>query len=282
MFPFMLGKDYRKKYLLFVDGEGEGDQGAGGSAGVVEEGSDEGQQSSNGNGGQQQNSQHVPYERFSQVNQKNKELSAQLEAYKKFGGVDEVAKQLARSKELSTGKRFTESELKALKDDLLQVDVIKEASEFMSQQKEKETRLTTTFRSSAESKVSGYIKGLGAEFKNNDERRSLELDAQAQIAERIRRTPGWLDRWNARDMTVVEDAWKAVKPYYGGFRRTQNAAIQAGKLQPGKVGSDGKAPVGGKVGDDGYPRDANGNIDERAVLSRSSERGFSRLKASEE
>jgi hypothetical protein len=268
--------------MLFAEGEGEGDQGAGGSTGVVDEGSAEGQQASNGDDGRQQNSQHVPYERFSEVTRKNKELAAKLASYEKLGGVDQVAKDLARAKELATGRRFTEAELKALKDDLLQVDVIKEASDFMKEQKEKETRLTSTFRTTAMGKVSTFIKGLGVEFKTVSEREALELDAQAQMAERIRRTPGWLDRWNSRDMTVVEDAWKAVKQYYGGLRRTQNAAIQANKLQTNKVGSDGKAPSGGQKDNNGYPLTADGKIDERAVLARASERGFGRLKASEE
>lgn len=275
-------KDRRKIRLLFIDGEGEGEQGGGGSTTTVEEGSDEAQQSSNGNDGRQQTEQHVPYERFSKVNREKQELAKIVDQYKKFGSVEDLAKQIARSKEISGSKRFTESEIKALEEDLKQVPAIAQMLEFAEGQKERETKLTTTFRSTAESKVSGFIKALGVEFKNNDEKRALELDAQAQMAERIRRTPGWMDRWNARDMSVVEDAWKSVKQYYGGFRRTQNAAIQANKLQSGsKPGANGAAPAG-KKDDNGYPLTPEGKIDERAVLARASEKGFSRLKASEE
>ena len=91
----------------------------------------------------------------------------------------------------------------------------------------------------------------------------------------------WLARWKRNDMTVVTDAWNKVKGIYGWTRRSNNAEIQAKKLQQtSRPGPSGAAPAGSKG--DGIPRNAEGRIDERAVLAAASERGFARLKASEE
>jgi len=109
----------------------------------------------------------------------------------------------------------------------------------------------------------------------------LEFDIQAVIAERIKQTPGWLARWKRNDISVVTEAWQKVRGIYGWTRRSQNADIQAKKLQQNKVGSDGAAPKDGKGGDS-IPRTPEGRVDERAVLSQAAERGFARLKASEE
>lgn len=279
MFRLMFPVDHRKKYQLFVDGEGEGEQG-GGSTGTVEEGSEEAQQSSNGSGSQQR-SQTIPYERFSQVNREKQELAKQVEAYKKFGSVEDLAKTIARSKELSTGHRFTDTEVKALEDDLKQVPAIKQMLEFVESQTAERTEISKQFINDAAGKVSTLVKELGFDLKNQDDRKLLEFDIQAVIAERIKQTPGWLARWKRNDMSVVTDAWNKVKGIYGWTRRSNNASIQANKLQQGsRPGASGAAPGDNK--EKGLPKTADGRIDERAVLAAAGDRAFARLKASEE
>jgi len=281
MFKFLHLEDPRKRFQLTIEGEGEGDQG-GGSTGVVEEGSDEAQQSSNGNNASQGRSQSIPYGRFAEVNRERQELAKQLEAYKKFGNVEDLAKQIARSKEISTGQRFTASEVKALEEDLKQVPELKKVFEYVNNQTAEREEIGKQFINDASVKVSSLVKELGFDLKNTDDRKLLEFDIQAVIAERIKQTPGWLARWKRNDMTVVTDAWNKVKGIYGWTRRSNNADIQAKKLQQtsrpgasGAVGKDGKST-------DGVPRTPEGRVDERAVLAAASERGFARLKASEE
>lgn len=262
------------------DGEGEGDQGGGQT--TVEEGSDEAQHSGDRSNGQQQHSQTVPYDRFSQVNREKQELAKQVEAYKKYGTVQDIERAIQRAKD--GGVRFTKAEQDSLDADLLAGSKShKENTEFIKELRERETQAVKSFREdAAPARVSTLIKGLGVQWKNDQDRVSKERHAQSLIAEEIRTNQTYMQRWMNRDMSVVDDVWKVVKPYFDHFRRTQNATIQAGKLQNSKVGSDGKAPVGSQKDSNGYPMTADGRIDERAVLARASEKGFSRLKASEE
>jgi hypothetical protein len=279
MFKFMCLDNPRKRFQLTIEGEGEG-EGAGGV--VIEEGSEEAQQSSNGSAGSQGRSQSIPYERFSQVNREKQELAKQLEAYKKFGSVEKLASEIARSKELTTGKRFTDAEVKALEEDLKQVPELKNVFEFVNEQKAEREEISKQFINDAAGKVSTLVKELGFDLKNPDDRKLLEFDIQAVIAERIKQTPGWLARWKRNDMSVVTDAWNKVKGIYGWTRRSNNADIQAKKLQQGaRPGASGAVGKDGKP-TDGIPRTAEGKVDERAVLAAASERGFARLKASEE
>jgi hypothetical protein len=273
---FSWDRDHRKRHLLFIDGE-EGDQGGGGGV-VTEEGSDEAQQAEKSGGGQQRSSV-IPYERFSQVNREKQELAKQVEAYKKFGSVEDLAKAIARSKEISGSKRFTETEVKALEEDLKQVPAIKQMLEYVESQTAERTEISKQFINDAASKVSVLTKELGLDLKDPKDRQLLEFDIQAVIAERIKQTPGWLARWKRNDMSVVTEAWNKVKGIYGWNRRSQNANRQASKLQPSSVGSGGKALASSAKGP---PMTADGRIDERAVLAQASERGFARLKASEE
>lgn len=282
MFLKFLDIDLRKRKMLSIEGDGQGEgEGAGGGTGVIEEGQvhhEEGE----GQGGEQGKPQHVPYPRFAEVTRKNQELAKQLEAYKKFGDVESLAKTIARSKELSTGRRFTDSEVKALEDDLKQVPAIKQMLEFVESQTAERTEVSKQFVNDAATKVASLVKELGFDLKDPKDRQALEFDIQAVIAERIKQTPGWLARWKRNDISVVTEAWQKVRGIYGWTRRSNNAEIQAKKLQQNKLGSEGVAPnKDGKSGD-GIPRTPEGKIDERAVLAQAADRGFARLKASEE
>lgn len=269
---FSWERDPRKRHLLFIEGEGESGGGT-----ITEEGQHEEVQQSEG-----QHSQSVPYDRFSQVNREKQDLAKQLEAYKKFGSIEDLAATIARSKELSSGTRFTATELKALEEDLKQVPALREAFDFIAQQKAATQEHSSQFANDAASKVSSLVKELGFDLKNDADRRSFEFDVQAAMADRIKRTPGWLGRWNRGDMSVVTDAWKVVRPFYSRNRVAQNASIQATKLNQGtKPGPNGAAPNNGQK-DDGTPRTDDGRIDERAVLSKAADRGFARLMAAKE
>ena len=89
MFRWMCD-DPRKKFVLSIEGEGDGSDafvpGGGGTTTISE-----GEHQANGDGQQGNDSsgrsQQVPYERFSQVNREKQELAKQLEAYKKFGDI---------------------------------------------------------------------------------------------------------------------------------------------------------------------------------------------------
>ena len=284
MFKFLCLDNPRKKYVLSIEGDGGNDGGANGGGTVIDEGADTSQdhnQNQNNNEGQNR-VQHVPYERFSQVTRKNQELAKELAEYRKFGDTKTLAEQIARSKELSTGHRFTETEVKALEEDLKQVPALKQVFEFVQGQSAEREENSKQFVEAAASKVSTLIQSVGIDIKDPKERQQTEFDVQAIIAERIKQTPGWLSRWKRGDMSVVEEAFKRVSGVMGWKRRSTNANTQAKKTQQNsRPGFSGSAPQSNND-KDGYPRTPEGRIDERAVLARASEKGFARLKAGEE
>lgn len=283
---FVIDPETNTQYPIIAGGDSTGD----GETDVLEEGALEAGGDGDGSaGGSQQrdaNGQVIPKYRFDQLNRRLKQMEAQLQAYSKHGSPEEIAASLDRFKKLSTGKTLTEDEITALEADFKQLPMFKGMVEYFESQKKTQTEESRRFLTKSKDRCySDYIKDLGWEPKDDEDRLKKGNLIQATVAEIIRMDPDLLSRWRRNDPNVMSDAFKIAKSeIFGGQRRSLNADKQRVKQGGAKPVRDGreKASAASKTDDDdGVPRTKDGDVDERAILRRAANRGFARLQAAE-
>ena len=230
-----------------------------------------GSSSENGRTASLPTTQTVPYHRFSEVNGKLKSLEAEMAEYKKYGDPKSLAEMKARYEEMSKGKRFTNSELSQIRNDMFTA-----FPELKQYEEDRKTRFEN-FVSTGEQRADKWMKDLGYHNAGDDDaakahNTKIHRLLQGVVAEFIAADESLVRRFKVGDSAVYDEAFGEVKKLLGlgNLKRQLDAQVLKTKKAGAQPVNGGAIP---KPTGDGKPKS------DRDILDDAHEEAFAMLEA---
>ncbi|UOF78545.1 hypothetical protein [Caudoviricetes sp.] len=151
----------------------------------------------------------IPKSRLDEEISKRRGLEAQLAQYSKLGKLDDIQARLSRTEALAKGRKYTEQEIKEIREDFLN-HVMPELQPLLRSQQERMSHFTDTV---GPNHVRTFLTEVGIEATDEN-----LADVSELLAGRIARDRDLLKLFAAQDPVVYKEAWKKVKGTLFGRR----------------------------------------------------------------
>ena len=251
----------RSRYSLFIDGEGEGNDGAGGDSG--EQVHVEGEQQDQSRAASDKGEQMIPKSRFDEINNA-------LKQYKALGDVQGIQRMRERMEfmEKNPGKRYTEKEITDIENELTQVPAVAQAIRSAKQFNAYMERQTRNYTSEGTRQTESFLKDMGREVTERS--RVALTNALCGI---IQSDEALMERFMGHDPSVFKEAFKYFQEGVTGAGPRKVPGLEQ---QQKKGGSKPVVKQGGN-----QPQRSKEPQSERDMLDEAGEAAFDTLLAHE-